>query len=254
LRSGEADIVIGTSSVKKIFRDDDDRTARHAAEREFTLLRVLSDALADHPLISAPSPVTIGHGDRVSWLVMERKPGIPLSRWLAAGPLPEQVVHVAPTLAQGLEAYLQAIKEPYWDFCFQNVLFSPSTGAVTFHDLGVPSGSEDVARAGGEDAKAISLGVLVGWSVYQAARPSVMLRRAGRRSILHLAGEVCRRAYPEGTPPAVTAVARVRFGRLTAAGSTRRTVWYRLAWFVAGRAWLRIASGMPSASANGTGS
>ena len=78
---------------------------------------------------------------------------------------------IASRIRLGLEIYTQLFGEPYYDFCFNNMLFDESDETIVFLDFVIPRGAFDYGQATPIEA---SLGWLVGCTCYELVRPAIL--------------------------------------------------------------------------------
>jgi hypothetical protein len=140
--------------------------------------------------------------------------------------------------AEGLLRYVAASGEPYRDFQFDNMLYDEGTGTLAFVDLGAPPGRAR-AGCGPEQAQAvasaleISLGNLVGSTIFQSARPRWLLRRRQHRQAVALCAGVVGRAAAarpaEVSPAGLQASATSAYRRSAFGGSWPKRLWYATA-------------------------
>ncbi len=86
--------------------------------------------------------------------------------------------------ARAVVTYVQTIGEPYHDFQFDNVLFDPASDSLIFVDFGLPD--HKGPSPPGSTALEISLGNLLGSTVFQSARPRWVLQRRQHREAADL--------------------------------------------------------------------
>ena len=151
---------------------------------------------------------------------MEMCVGETLSNFLGrVGRRGARSAEIAAKIHDGLEIYGRLFEEPYYDFCFQNILYDEVTGVLTFLDF---DGRIDRNSKGSALEK--SLGNLVGWACYDLARPSQLFppklayMDVLRATLSTFEGQVSR--------PQIRALARADFVRLTKPGRLARRSYY----------------------------
>ena len=158
-------------------------------------------------------------------IVMDLCCGEPLSRFLRrVGKSDSRAADIAEKIKRGLEVYVNVFDEPYYDLCFQNLLYDERLAVLTFLDFGIPH------RASAPDSCSpleVSLGSLVGWACYEMVRPARLFsRRAGYMAVMEALvaafdGQVSKRH--------VDIMGRAVFARLIHSGSALRRIYYRTA-------------------------
>jgi hypothetical protein len=154
---------------------------------------------------------------------MEICAGEPLSKFLRRVDRRDaRSAEIAAKIHDGLEIYGRLFEEPYYDFCFQNILYDEATGVLTFLDF-----DNRIDRNSEGSALEKSLGNLVGWACYEMARPSqffppkLAYMDVVRATLSTFEGKVSR--------PRIRALARTDFCRLTRSGRLARRGYYATA-------------------------
>ena len=218
-------------SVVKTFTGEPPELMRELALREFERLRDFGRALRDVEGASCPQPLELVEGARPQ-VRMTRAPGVTLWRVLRERPFAADVqARLARVAAQALDAYVATFHEPYWDFQFDNMLFDEPSGTLTFLDFGIPPGDE--APAAEHTARAVSLGNLVGSTIFQSARPGWVRHRRQHRQALALCAAIVEAAAAGAPQPPgageLARFARAAYVRSAWQGSVRRRLWYVVA-------------------------
>ena len=214
-------------SVVKTFTGEPPELMRELALREFERLRDFGQALRDVGGASCPQPLELVDG---AWpqVRMTRAPGATLWRVLRERPLASDTqTRLARVAAEALDAYVATFHEPYRDFQFDNMLFDERSGTLTFLDFGIPPG--DDAPAAERTALAVSLGNLVGSTIFQSARPGWVRHRRQHRQALALCAAIVEAAAQSPGAGDVARFARAAYLRSAWQGSMRRRLWYVVA-------------------------
>lgn len=225
-----------TLTVCKSFHGGSRAENRMAAEREHDHLLRFGQSLAGHPLLGCPRPLELVL-EPASYVRMERAEGIPMVDYLQEIEVSEDDRrHYATSVAQALSVYVGTFGEPYWDLHFRNMFVHPERRALVLLDFDVPEPVQ-VRREllGGLNPMDVSLGNLVGSTVFNGCRPNQLRFQRLRRQSVALAAETvasCVKAAGDGSGLAVTlrdlrASASVCFGLNAEAGSSTRRMWYR---------------------------
>ena len=219
------------------------QNAQEEANREADRLRRFRAALDGVDGATCPALL---HVDGPPWRVnMARVPGVALSDRLAGSLLTDaELGAIAAVLAAGVTCYVRTFAEPYYDFHLRNVVSDAATNTLAFVDFGVPAELEGaLPMLDGHDPLEVSLGNLVGSTVFEAARPrSVRLPRANRAQSFHLAREVVDSFMGSTvTSSGVAAVARLSYRQSARRGSLPRRLWYLARGDLAGQASRAIA-------------
>ena len=212
--------------VDKTFLGGDPVARLHEAEVEFHRLQRLCDVVGAYPVAAAARPLELLPGPPPT-VRMTAVPGRPLLEVLRWEALPrERLEEIAATAGRVLVAYVAASGEPYPDFQFDNLLFQEKT--VGFVDLGVPD--QGIADLPGVTALEVSLGHLVGSTMFQSARPKWLLRLRQRRQAAELCTAIVE--YVNRTSPTsvrarnIRLVAHDAYRRCVLGGSWRKRIWY----------------------------
>jgi hypothetical protein len=155
-------------SVTKVYLHPDPETAIRNARREVAYTTRFREVL--HGVEGVACPRIIGQDlSAPPRVVMDLCPGENLSAYLQRIDRADPgVAQIAGRIRLGLELYTRVFGEPYYDFCFNNMLFDPHSGTLTLLDFVVPAGSEDTGPATPLEA---SLGWLIGCACYELLRP-----------------------------------------------------------------------------------
>ena len=231
--------------VRKTFHGGAAADDRAAAEREYDRLLRFSEALRGHPMIACPRPVELSLSSSPPYVRMQRAPGVPMVDYLQHHTLAEPTRRVlAETLAHAVAVYVDTFEEPYWDLHFRNMLVDPVRHQVVLLDFDIP---EPVGRRrdllGSTPSLDVSLGNLVGSTIFNASRPNQLRRgRLHRQSIVLAAETVDACLRDQGTrsrrPPqerTVAETARVCYWLSAGSGTRLRRWWYRTAGHVLAR-------------------
>lgn len=240
---GPVEIDEAKRTVTKTYRLVEHAVAVRMVEREVTHATRLHDAFLYHDGLSCPRVLEwdLSAPPRVT---MEICDGEPLSSLLGRiGRRDVRSAEIATKIHDGLEIYVRLFEEPYYDLCFQNILYDEATGVLTFLDFDVPNRIDKNSRG---SALEMSLGNLVGWACYDMVRPSQLLApkprylQVMRTTLATFEGQVSRRR--------IHALARAAFIRLTEAGRVARRIYYRTAGTVVA-AWYLKYLGLEAGSA-----
>lgn len=227
--------------IGKIFKPRAHPDRGEIARREFDRLRLLHRELASVDLVSVPRPVALESDPPVIW--MERATGLPMSVLLANRTDPPiEPAEIGGPLARGLTRCLDAIGEPYYDFCPQNVVCDPHEPSLSLVDFGIPRNLPDEVR--NMDPLTVSLGTFLGWSLYDLSRPSRLAHLSTGhpyiRTLRAVLDHLDDRAEMNGvSPDGLSRTAYLTFRRLGSGGGRLRGYWYRLLacrWFTANQA------------------
>jgi putative peptidoglycan lipid II flippase len=227
--------------ARKYFTGPD---AAARATYEFERMNAFADALAGHGRLDAARGIEVVEGPRPT-LRMSRLAGIALTEHLARTKLTaDDVAMIAGALHDGLTSYTTTTGEPYYDFHLRNCVHDAPTKRFGLIDFGVP---EHFAGAELGSALEVSLGNLVGSTVFEAARPYQLLRRRQRAQTLRVCAAVLASFQPgtDGDPTwaGIERAARVTWDRCAAKGGRVRRLWYRTAGYVLAR---RAAAAFPT--------
>jgi hypothetical protein len=218
----EIDEVAGT--VTKIYLRPDHHTAVRKMEREAAYASRFFEALSRHEGVTCPRIIARDLFPPPR-LVMGLCPGQPLSLFLRRiEELDSRTAEIANKIHQGLDIYTCLFEEPYYDLCFQNILYDEATGTVTFLDFGVPEGIDKKSKGSPLEA---SLGNLVGWACYDMVRPSCLF--APKRGYLDVLKVVLETFGGRVSNRRVCTLAHGVFIRLTESGPAMRRNYYKTA-------------------------
>ena len=214
--------------VRKTFHGGDPEVLRQLAEVECVRLSRFREALAGVPHATCPRPLGVEPGSAPS-LRMERCLGLPLLSRLRAGDLDAGTMRtIAVTAASAVIAYVRDLGEPYHDFQFDNMLYDERSGVVTFLDLGLPDGGGNCPPTA--TALDMSLGNLVGSTMFQSARPKWMLRIRQHRQAEQLCSAVVARSAQPGivpvSPRGLREAALAAYARSAFQAGVMRRAWY----------------------------
>ena len=150
---------------------------------------------------------------------------------------PGRRAEMARTIAAGLDAYIEAVGEPYYDLKFDNVLYDAATGLLGFIDLGLPSYWRPPRP--GLSCHEVSLGVLMASAVFETARPRHVALPRLHRQIGDLAVDLVAAVRASGaavrTPNMVRAAEDAYLDNTLYRGDPVRTAWYATVGFALGR-------------------
>ena len=159
-------------SVIKTYLHPDRATAVRNALREVGYASRLYEALAGVEGVACPRIIgwELSAPPRV---VMNLCRGKNLSGFLRGTDAGDtRIGNISGKIQAGLEAYTRLFGEPYYDFCFNNMLFDEDSGTLTFLDFVIPQRPAD---EGLDTPLEASLGWLVGCACYTLARPAFLL-------------------------------------------------------------------------------
>lgn len=124
--------------VRKSFLDSDDGNPAELVNQESQYLSRYSRALAGHPYVSCPEPVRADPAAGTLWMTFCT--GQRLDELLVAGHVTQEseLDHIAQQIAVGLDVYVDAFDEPYFDLTTANILYDSETGVLSFIDLADP--------------------------------------------------------------------------------------------------------------------
>jgi hypothetical protein len=205
-------------TVTKTYERVDHEVAVRMVQREVTHATRLHRAFARHDDLYCPRVLAcdLSAPPRIT---MEICAGEPLSKFLRRVDRQDaRSAEIAAKIHDGLEIYGRLFEEPYYDFCFQNILYDEATGVLTFIDF-----DNRIDRNGKGSPLEKSLGNLVGWACYDMVRPSQLFPQPAymdviRATLSTFEGKVSR--------PRIRALARTDFVRLTTSGRLARRGYY----------------------------
>lgn len=168
---GDVDIDASRRLVTKTYLSPNRAIAIGNARREVEYASRFYQALMGVPGVACPRIIGSAYS-MPPRVVMEQCPGKPLLHFLKrVGADDPRIPHIAGRIRRGLEIYTQLFSEPYYDFCFNNMLFDESDGTIAFLDFVIPRGAYDYGQATPIEA---SLGWLVGCTCYELVRPAIL--------------------------------------------------------------------------------
>jgi hypothetical protein len=173
IRGCDGDVRIDASCrlVTKTYVHPDPGTAIANARREVDRASRFYEALADVPGITSPKILACDFS-MPPRVVMEQCLGRPLLDFLArVGANDPRIPQISGRIRLGLEIYTRLFAEPYYDFCFNNMLFDEAEGTIAFLDFVIPHGASDDGQSTPIEA---SLGWLVGCTCYEVVRPTTL--------------------------------------------------------------------------------
>jgi hypothetical protein len=198
------------------------------AEEEFRRLQILSEVVGDEARSASPEPLGLLPGPPPT-IRMGAVAGRPLLAVLRERRLPRaQLEDVAATAAQVLMAYVGASGSAYYDFQFDNMLYDEVSATVGFVDLGLPErGTTDPA---GLTPLEVSLGNLIGSTIFQSARPRWLIQRRQHRQAAQLCRAIVRRTLAR-TPDSlrmagIRRAAQDTYRRCALGGPRAKRLWY----------------------------
>ncbi len=228
----------GGTVVRKTFSGDAPEALAALAGDEYDRLERCHAALADLAGVKSPRPLEIRAG-AVAELRMERASGLPLLALLRTRRLDSGLVAGLSALAaSGAIRCVEALGEPYDDFQFDNMLLDDASGVLTFVDLGRPDRSSPPPA--GASALEVTLGNLVGSTMFQSARPKWLCAvRQHRQAVRLCTAIVARAADHQGEAPSahgLQACAVAAYERSAFTGGWAARLWYSsVGWAVARR-------------------
>lgn len=243
LARGQADRVVvlerDCTTVKKTFRGPDPEASHQLALREFERLQRFAEALVGVDGAGCPEAKELVDAVAPS-IRMSRAEGQPVAEHLTR-PLEQRLMnHLADVIARAVLVYITEFEEPYFDLHFCNMFYDRSSDMVTFIDFGLPYPTEEVPmRLQALTDLEVTLGNLIGSTVFASARPGSLRQRLRRRQALRLCRLVTHRlvllAPGEFTPGGLSAGAQVAYERPASQGRWYRRLWYRTAGSVLAR-------------------
>ncbi len=220
--------------VEKAFLDGPAVDRQHEAEQEFQRLERLHSVVATVPGAASARPLELMLGPAPT-IRMEAVPGRPLLEVLSSERvLPQRMSEAAVTAGQVLMEYVTASGEPYPDFQFDNMLYDEASGTVGFVDLGVPD--QGVPGPSGMTPLEVSLGHLVGSTIFQSVRPKWLRRLRQRRQAAELCAAIVNYAARASASPVATDRIRLAahdaYRRCAFGGSRGKRLWYATGGYV----------------------
>lgn len=236
-------------SVTKIYSRPAHAQAVQRALREADCAARYRDALGGLARVRCPAvlAVDLRAPPRVA---MELCAGEPLSELLKRTALGGD--DIARRIHDALVRYVREFGAPYYDFCFNNILYDGDGGWLTLLDFGIPDRGAPGAPTTPLEA---SLASLVGCACYELARPSAL--RAQKGNFLRLLAAILLRFEGEVSRARVFQGARAVFRQLCRPGGFVRRAYYETAGALALRACLgrlERAIPRPAAPARSSGS
>ncbi|PZS11780.1 MAG: hypothetical protein DLM64_06035 [Solirubrobacterales bacterium] len=214
----------GGDVVTKTFRGDDEDLQWSLACQEHYRLRAFALALRTLDGATCPDALDLVR-EPIPQLRMARAVGLPLPKLLGACRLdPKLRQRLAGTAAQALEVYVKRLGEPYYDFHFDNMLYDEASRTLTFVDLGVPPHYRMPVN---RSAIGVSLGNLIGSTIFHSARPREFFRHRQQRQAVELCAAVVSRvlqSHPQVSAE-LPACARAAYERPARLG------WHRHLWY-----------------------
>lgn len=157
--------------VTKTYLHPDSKTALRNARRDAAYASRFFDALDGVEGVTCPRIVACEQSTPPR-VVMELCPGEELSEFLLRMDVRDaRIAHISGRIQSGLEVYIRLFGEPYYDFCFNNMLFDEDSGTLTFLDFVIPARPPVDSP---ETPLEASLGWLVGCTCYTLARPAFL--------------------------------------------------------------------------------
>ncbi|HET9404229.1 MAG TPA: hypothetical protein VFO57_06595 [Burkholderiales bacterium] len=208
--------------VTKSYLHPDRETAIHNVHREVAYASRFFEALAGIEGVACPRIIAweLSTPPRV---FMKLCPGQALSDflWLIDG-RDARIARISSAIRAGLEVYTRLFDEPYYDCCFNNMLFDDDSGTLTFLDFVVPMRPLDCNPVTSLEA---SLGSLVGCACYTLARPAFLFHP--REAYLSLTQTVMAGFESQVNSARVYACARSVFSQMYSSGGRLRQNYYR---------------------------
>ena len=218
---GPVEIDLIRRTVAKTYLFPEHEAAVAMAIREVAFASRLRDALPASAGIACPRVIgcDLTPPPRI---IMSLCPGEPLATFLGRIRRRDPRTGViAGKIRDGLAIYTRLFDEPYYDLCFQNILYDEATGMLTLLDFGIPDGPHSRTWSGPLEA---SLGNLIGCACYSMVRPAHLFSRKGGH--LQVMREVMA-AFGSGVAQEpLLEIARATFRRLTDHGSAVRRAYY----------------------------
>ncbi|MDQ3432302.1 MAG: aminoglycoside phosphotransferase family protein [Actinomycetota bacterium] len=226
-------------TVRKTFWDGELAVREQHAIREADRLGLFREALQSTPHASCPRPIDLVAEPDAYSVRMSLVRGLPLPLHLRTARLEADLLaHLSSTLASALLVYVETFDEPYCDFHLRNMIYEPRTGVVSFLDFGMPNRPWSPADLAALSPLEISLGNLIGSSMFESLRPRCWFRLRQHRQALALCWAVVERvsrldhaAGAAGTgdvsADGVQRAAHLAFDRAAFTGAWYRQLWYR---------------------------
>jgi hypothetical protein len=205
-------------TVTKTYELVDHEVAVRMVQREVAHTACLYRALARHDGLCCPRVLAwdVSAPPRIT---MEICAGEPLSKFLRRVDRRDaRSAEIAAKIHDGLEIYGRLFDEPYYDFCFQNILYDEATGVLTFLDF-----DNRIDRNGKGSPLEKSLGNLVGWACYDMVRPSQVFLKPAYMDVMRA---ILSAFEGKVSKPRIRALARTDFVRLTGSGRLARRGYY----------------------------
>jgi hypothetical protein len=223
-RDGPLEIDEVARTVTKTYLRSDHHTAIRKVERAAAYASRFFETLSRRAGVTCPRIIARDLFPPPR-LVMELCAGQPLSLFLRrVEKLDSQLPEIVHRIHDGLDNYTCLFKEPYYEFCFQNILYDEATGIVTFLDFGFREGIDEKGEASPLEA---SLGNLVGRACYDMVRPSCLF--APNRGYFDVLKAVLESFGGRVSSRRVCTLAQGVFTRLTSAGPAMRRSYYKTA-------------------------
>lgn len=211
-------------TVTKTYLYPDHDVAVQKVKREVACASRLLDAFSHVEDISCPRILAWDLG-APPHIVMELCAGEPLSSFLyRIGKQDPRAIEIAARIHKGLTIYARVFEEPYYDLCFQNLLYDEATGVLTFLDFGIPDRVD--ARTPRPPLEA-SLGNLIGSACYEMVRPGRLL--SPKTGYLEAMRSILAAFENQVSGRRVDALARAAFVRLADNGKKARWQYYKTA-------------------------
>ncbi|MGI8413879.1 MAG: hypothetical protein ACR2QA_15595 [Solirubrobacteraceae bacterium] len=211
--------------VTKTFCGEDAELQWRLALQEYDRLREFTHALLALDGAACPEALDLVR-EPLPQLRMTHAAGVPVPTLLRARQLaPELRQHLAITAARALELYVERLDEPYYDFHFANMLYDETSGTLTFLDLGLPPYYRTLV---GRSALGISLGNLIGSTIFHSARPREFFRCRAQGQAVALCAEIAvlvLRSHPTVAAELPVCVSAA-YARPAQTGRWHRRLWY----------------------------
>jgi hypothetical protein len=233
-RDGPVEIDEIKRTVTKTYPYLEHEIAVQKVKRELSHASRFLDALSHIEGVSCPRVLAwnLGAPPRI---VMRLCAGEPLSTFLCRiGKRDPRAIEIAMKIHKGLTIYARVFEAPYYDLCFQNILYDEATAVLTFLDFGIP-GRVDV-RTLCPPLEA-SLGNLVGSACYEMVRPARLF--SPKVGYLQVMRAVVAAFENQVSGRRVDTLARAAFVRLTDSGRAARRNYYKTAGIVVSNLYLR---------------